>query len=509
MAEALARLAQRLLSGAATAAPGGLGAPQTAMLEGAVSAARALRSHVSSAAPGPARVALALPPGPSFVSALWGCWLAGAAAVPLGRGYPAPDVAHVLRNSDACAVLASGGLEAAGFAGAGQAAASERVDILYLEGNGPLEAPGGGRRLGKLVQRLLESGERAREDGALAIYTSGTTGRPKGALWGHNNLEAQTQVLGKAWGWEEGDEILHALPLHHVHGLVNALLTPLSVDASVHFIDRFSAQAVWRALIDRPEISVFMGVPTMYAKLLSAWDTMPRGEQAAARVAAQRLRLAVCGSAACPVPILERWRDLAGEFPLERYGMTEIGMALSNPYEGERRPGTVGPPLPGVDVRVSESQELLVRGPSVFRGYLGEPEKSRQAFTSDGYFKTGDTVEVGQGGYFSIKGRTNVDILKVGGFKVSALEIESKMLGLEGVAECAVVGLRHESLGQKVGALMVWAGPAEPPTLEELRDRAAPIMPRHHLPGALQWVEAIPRNAMGKVNKLELARFFE
>ena len=483
MAGALAKLAQRLLSGSATVAPGGLSAPQTAMLEGAVSAARALRSNVSSAAPAPARVALALPPGPTFVSALWGCWLAGAAAVPLGRGYPAPDLAHVLRNSDACAVLAgreesaAGGLEAAGFAGVEQAAASEHVDILYLEGNGPLGAPGGARRLGKLVQDMLESGERAREGGALVIYTSGTTGRPKGALWGHNNLEAQTQVLGKAWGWEEGDEILHALPLHHVHGLVNALLTPLSVGASVHFIDRFSAQAVWRELIDRPEISVFMGVPTMYARLLSAWDTMPRGEQAAARVAAQRLRLAVCGSAACPVPILERWRALAGEFPLERYGMTEIGMALSNPYEGERRPGTVGPPLPGVDVRVSESQELLVRGPSVFRGYLGEPEKSRLAFTSDGYFKTGDTVEVGQGGYFSIKGRTNVDILKVGGFKVSALEIESKLLGLEGVAECAVVGLRHESLGQEVGAIMVWAGLPPPRPLRKSAIELRPSCP--------------------------------
>ena len=171
---------------------------------------------------------------------------------------------------------------------------------------------------------------------------------------------------------------------------------------------------------------------------------------------------------------------------MERYGMTETGMALSNPYAGERRPGSVGAPLPGVEVRVSESDELLVRGPSVFRGYLGEPEKTREAFTADGYFKTGDTVAVGKGGYFTIKGRTSADILKVAGYKVSALEIESKLSGLPGVAECAVVGLSDETMGQKVGVLMVWGGAGEQPTLEALQEWAAAAMPRHHLPRALR-----------------------
>ena len=519
MAEALGRVAARLLSPVV----GALGprAEQVAMLEGAVRAARALQAHGASrgAPPGPQRVALALPPGPAFVSALWGCWLAGAAAVPLGRGYPAPDLVHVLRSSEVCAVLASpsgsgdwGGIEAGEFAGAGQAAASEGVEVLLLD-DAPSDAPAraDGRRedLGREVLALLESGKAAREQGALVVYTSGTTGRPKGALWGHSNLEAQTRAMAGAWKWSPGDEILHALPLHHVHGLINALLTPLSVGASVRFLDRFSACGVWRALIERPEISVFMGVPTMYAKLLAAWEDMPRAEQAAASAAARRLRLAVCGSAACPVPILERWRALAGQLPLERYGMTETGMALSNPYAGERRPGSVGAPLPGVEVRVSESDELLVRGPSVFRGYLGEPEKTREAFTADGYFKTGDTVAVGKGGYFTIKGRTSADILKVAGYKVSALEIESKLSGLPGVAECAVVGLSDETMGQKVGVLMVWGGAGEQPTLEALQEWAAAAMPRHHLPRALRCVDAIPRNAMGKVNKVELARFFE
>ena len=519
MAEALGRAAGRLLRPAV----GTLGprAEQVNMLEGALRAARTLQEHGAfrGSPPGPQRVALALPPGPAFVSALWGCWLAGAAAVPLGRGYPAPDLVHVLRSSEVCAVLASpsaveegGGIEAGDFAGAERAAATEGVEVLLLD-DAPSDvsgrADGRTEELGREVLALLESGKASREQGALVVYTSGTTGRPKGALWGHNNLEAQTRVMAEAWRWGPGDAILHALPLHHVHGLVNALLTPLSVGASVCFLDRFSALGVWRALIERPDISVFMGVPTMYAKLLAAWENMPHAEQAAASAAAQRLRLAVCGSAACPVPVLERWQALAGQLPLERYGMTEIGMALSNPYAGERRPGSVGPPLPGVEVRVSESDELLVRGPSVFRGYLGEPEKTQEAFTADGYFKTGDTVAVGEGGYFTIKGRTSADILKVAGYKVSALEIESKLSGLPGVSECAVVGLSDETTGQKVGVLMVWEGAGKQPTLEALQEWASAAMPRHHLPRALRCVDAIPRNAMGKVNKLELARFFE
>ena len=254
----------------------------------------------------------------------------------------------------------------------------------------------------------------------------------------------------------------------------------------------------------------------MYHRLLEHYDALDAAGQREARRAAQRLRLTVSGSSACPTPIQERWKALSGHYLLERYGMTEIGMALSNPLAGERRPGSVGRPLPGVQVRLdgtgggggSRSGELQVRGPAVFREYVGSPEQTAEAFDSEGWFLTGDTAAVDADGYWTILGRTSVDILKVDGYKISALEIESQLLDHPRIRECAVVGLEDEAHGQVVGLLAAFEG-EPPPSLEEIRAWARERLAPYKLPRLLAVTDALPRNAMGKVNKKELVQAFD
>ena len=255
-------------------------------------------------------------------------------------------------------------------------------------------------------------------------------------LTSHAVLEAQVSSLVRAWEWTAEDAILHVLPLHHVHGVVNALLCCLQAGAHCHFLDsRFDARRVWAAFDSLP-LTLFMAVPTVYSRLIAAFDAASQDEQRRWRRACSKLRLMVSGSAALPAPVLRRWQSITGHVLLERYGMTEIGMALSNPLHGVRKEGSVGAPLPGVQVRIRPLEapdgrpasasspqagaegELLVKGPTVFSQYLNRPEASAAAFDSEGWFLTGDVVRVDAEGDFSIVGRAAVDVLKVGGYKV-------------------------------------------------------------------------------------------
>jgi malonyl-CoA/methylmalonyl-CoA synthetase len=349
----------------------------------------------------------------------------------------------------------------------------------------------------------------------MMLYTSGTTGRPKGVVWTHANLRAQLEMLSQAWGWSADDRTLLVLPLHHVHGIVNVLSCALWNGAACEIHARFESLLVWKRL-ESGELTVFMAVPTVYGRLISAWETV--GPELRERLSAgcRRLRLMVCGSAALPVSTLERWREISGHTLLERYGMTEIGMALSNPLQGERRPGTVGMPLPGVEVRLVEEDgtaaasdapgEIEVRGPGVFLEYWQRPQATTEAFREGRWFRTGD-VAVRENGYYRILGRRSVDIIKTGGFKVSALEIEEVLRTHPRVAECAVVGVADEEWGERVCAALELSGEGDLP-LDELlpwaRERLAP----YKLPRALCAVEALPRNAMGKVVKPEVAKLF-
>jgi malonyl-CoA/methylmalonyl-CoA synthetase len=280
-------------------------------------------------------------------------------------------------------------------------------------------------------------------------------------------------------------------------------------------LPRFDANTVWDHIAGG-KITLFMAVPTIYSKLIAAWESAPPVHPADLTWACSRLRLMVSGSAALPVSILQRWKEISGHTLLERYGMTEVGMALSNPVRGDRVPGSVGTPLPGVEVRIVGDDanpvpsgtpgEIEVRGPNVFEEYWGQPDATRDAFR-DGWFRTGDTAVV-EGGLYRILGRTNVDILKTGGHKVSALEIEEALRAHPAVRECAVVGVPDQDWGERVAAAVVLHDGVAL-DLSSLRAWTKESLAPHKLPSRLLVLDALPRNAMGKVMKPALVAMFK
>uniref|UniRef100_A0A8D1TDM5 Malonate--CoA ligase ACSF3, mitochondrial n=2 Tax=Sus scrofa TaxID=9823 RepID=A0A8D1TDM5_PIG len=475
------------------------------------------------------RVSLLCANDASYVVALWATWMSGGVAVPLYRKHPPAQLEYFIRDSRSSVVLA--GPEHAGVLG--PVVGKLGVPLLPLSPEvylGAAEAPGAGR--------VPERDWRKRA--ATIIYTSGTTGRPKGVLSTHRNLEAVVTGLVRKWAWTQDDVILHVLPLHHVHGLVNKLLCPLWVGAACVMLPEFSAQQVWEKFLspEAPRVNVFMAVPTIYSKLMDYHDrhfTQPHVRDFVRAVCEEKIRLMVSGSAALPLPVLEKWEGVTGHTLLERYGMTEIGMALSNSLT-TRLPGSVGTPLPGVEVRIvsgnlqkdgcpcivhaegnerdtevtpgfeEKEGELLVRGPSVFREYWDQPEETRSAFTSDGWFKTGDTAVFRDSSYW-IRGRTSVDIIKSGGYKVSALEVERLLLGHPSITDVAVIGVPDMTWGQRVTAV-VTLQEGHSLSHRELKEWARGVLAPYAVPSELLLVEEIPRNQMGKVNKRELVRQF-
>lgn len=456
-------------------------------------------------------VAYLLPPGFSHVAVQWGIWRAGGIAVPLATVHPPPELAYVLDDTGARVAVGAGELDPELDARLRPLAEERGLCLLTAEDLGASpRAHASDPRSGSTV--ALPDVDLDRR--ALMVYTSGTTGRPKGVVTTHRNLEAQVTALVDAWGWRADDRILGVLPLHHVHGIVNVLCCALWSGAVCEMLPSFDAEAVWRRFERRGDkrISLFMAVPTIYARLLTAWESAPRERREVWSAAASRLRLMVSGSAALPVSRFQRWREVTGHVLLERYGMTEIGMALSNPLEGERRPGTVGFPLPGVEIRRVDEEgrvlgvgegatpgELEVRGDGVFREYWRRPEATREAFR-DGWFRTGDVAVVEEGGYHRLLGRKSVDIVKTGGYKVSALEIEEVLRTHPAIEECAVVGVPDPEWGERV-AVAVVVGDGEAPTLDDLRVWAKQRLAAYKVPSRLRVLEELPRNALGKVTK--------
>ena len=320
--------------------------------------------------------------------------------------------------------------------------------------------------------------------------------------------------LVEAWGWSQDDRILHVLPLHHIHGIVNVLGCALWSGAVCDMLPAFNADVVWER-IERGGLTLFMAVPTIYARLVQAWSAAPAERRESMTRACAGLRLMVSGSAALPVQTLEEWEEISGHRLLERYGMTEIGMALSNPLVGERRPGYVGTPLPGVDLRLVDEDgntppegapgEIQVRGPLVFREYWNKPEATAAEFV-DGWFKTGD-VAVLEDGAYRILGRSSVDIIKTGGYKVSALEVEDVLREHPDIAECAVVAMEDLEWGERVCAALVLT-PQGALTLRQLRDWSRARLAPYKMPSRMMQLAELPRNAMGKVVKPDLSKRF-
>ena len=444
------------------------------------------------------RVAFLVAPGFAYAAIQRGIWRAGGVAVPLAVSHPSSELEYVVRDADTSVVVAD-----ASFRDAGRTLARASRARFVLAEDALRAAPSDGLP-------HLRSDQRA-----LIIYTSGTTGRPKGAVTTHQMIGAQISSLISAWRWTPSDRLLLVLPLHHVHGIINGLGCALAIRATCEMLYPFDAQRVWQRLASG-EVTVFTAVPTIYHRLIAAWEHETADTQHAWSDGARRLRLMMSGSAALPVQMLERWREITGHTLLERYGMTEIGMALSNPLEGERRPGFVGEPLPGVEVRLIDEEgvevpagspgELEIRGPNVFLEYWRRPEETAQAFHDD-WFRTGD-LAVREDGSYRLLGRLSVDIIKTGGFKVSALEIEEVLRTHPCIAECAVVGVEDEEWGERVSAAVELRDGATL-SLSDLQTWAKPRLAPYKIPRDLRPLTALPRNAMGKVTKPEVAALFK
>jgi malonyl-CoA/methylmalonyl-CoA synthetase len=443
-----------------------------------------------------ARVGFLFTPGFQWVAAQWGIWRAGGIAVPLPLNAVKPELEYIIDDVEASILM---------FDATGAAQVSPLAEARSLRTIG-CDTP--------TADHVSELPEISAPRRAMILYTSGTTSRPKGVVTTHANITAQIVSLVEAWEWKASDQTVLCLPLHHVHGIVNVVCCALWSGACCHILPRFDARAIWD-LIASDCLTVFMAVPTVYVKLIAAWEAAPPARREALSRSCARLRLMVSGSSALPVSTLKRWEEISSHTLLERYGMTEIGMALSNPLKGERIPGSVGTPLPGVTIQLAGEQgepvapgiagEIWVRGPGVFAEYWGKPEATRDAFCK-GWFLTGDTAVLENGAY-CILGRTSIDILKTGGHKISALEIEETLRAHPAIAECAVVGVPDPEWGQRVAAALVLK---EGSTLDlaRLRDWGREFLSSYKLPTRLLLLDALPRNAMGKIVKPAVSVLF-
>ena len=442
-------------------------------------------------------VAFLAPPGFQYVALQWGIWRAGGIAVPLSLFHPRPELAYVIDDTTPAAVVAH-----PDFRDLVEPLAQER-GLRFGLSTAALAHPAG----------RLPAVAPARR--AMILYTSGTTGKPKGVVTTHQNIAAQITSLVEAWGWTGDDRILEVLPLHHIHGIVNVISCALWVGAVCEIFPKFDPQQVWER-IAQGELTLFMAVPTIYVKLIDAWEQAAPAERQRRSAGCARMRLMVSGSAALPISTLEQWREISGHVLLERYGMTEIGMGISNPLQGQRVPGAVGRPLPGVEVRLTDETgapvapgtpgEIEVRSPTVFLEYWHRPEATRQAFR-DGWFLTGD-MAVEENGVYRILGRSSVDIIKTGGEKVSALEIEEVLRTHPAIKECAVVGVPDPVWGERVSAALVLEDGARL-SIEELRAWGKERLAQYKVPKEAVVLPELPRNAMGKVSKPDLKKIIE
>ena len=429
------------------------------------------------------RLAVQVPNGPEFLDLFLGCVKLGALFVPVNVLYREREVGHILEDAEPRALVTTpdrASLVAAGTPAWDVAALSAEAD------QAPASRP----------RTPLEAASPA-----AIVYTSGTTGRAKGAVLTHANLAANARVLLEAWRITAADRYLAVLPLFHVHGLGNGVCSWLASGCRMRLVERFEHDKA-QALFEEFRPTLFFGVPTVYVRLLE-WPA-----DAARRLAAG-VRLFVSGSAPLPAAVFQAFQERFGHAILERYGMTETLMTLGNPYDGERRPGTVGRPFAGVEVLLADGEGcelgegvtggLLVRGPSVFAGYWRRPEATAAAFTPDGFFRTGDLAERAADGYVTLRGRVS-DLIISGGFNVYPREIEDVLVEQPGVREAAVVGRPDATRGEVPVAYFV--GSADPDELAAACDRELASFKR---PRAFVRVEALPRNAMGKVDKGRLA----
>jgi malonyl-CoA/methylmalonyl-CoA synthetase len=437
------------------------------------------------------RVAVQVEKSPEALFLYFACLKLGAVYLPLNPAYTPAELSYFIADAEPALFVSSPQNEAmigAIFSGA----------ILTLGDDG---------RTGSLIAAAaampsgFDDAVMGRDDLAAILYTSGTTGRSKGAMLSHGNLWSNASVLKELWHFTERDVLLHALPVFHIHGLFVATNVALAAGAAMIFLPKFDPAAMLAAM---PDASVMMGVPTYYVRLLK--------EAGLSRQKAGHMRLFISGSAPLLTETHRQWRERTGHAILERYGMTETGMNTSNPYDGDRLPGSVGFPLPGTELRIAgrdgkalppgEIGMIEVRGPNVFLGYWRMPDKTKAEFRDDGFFITGDLGVIDKNGYVHISGRGK-DLIISGGLNIYPKEVESLIDAMDGVAESAVVGLAHADFGEAVTAFVVRKDGAsldEKQVLQALAGRLA----RFKQPKRVLFVDQFPRNSMGKVQKNQL-----
>ncbi len=412
---------------------------------------------------------------------------AGLVHVPLNPAYTPAEVGYFIADAEPVLIVCDSGREEA------LAAVSGGTKIVSLDGLATLASA----EPGEFETARLES-----DDLAAILYTSGTTGRSKGAMLSHSNLASNAIVLKQAWRWRDGDVLIHALPIYHVHGLFVGLHGALLNGSTMLWHRSFSADAV---IADLPRATILMGVPTFYVRLAA--------HPGLTREAAAGIRLFVSGSA----PLLEStfadFEAKTGHRILERYGMTEAGMICSNPYDGDRIPGTVGFALPGVEARVADEAGrelprgepgiLEIKGPNLFKGYWRQAEKTKQAIRPDGFFVTGDVATMDEQGRVAIVGRGS-DMIIAGGLNLYPREIELAIDAVPGVAESAVIGVPHPDLGEAAVAVIVRSDPAL--DAEAIVEAISGQLARFKVPRRILFADALPRNAMGKVQKAALRK---
>ena len=427
------------------------------------------------------RVAVWAVAEPETAAAVVGALLAAVPVTPINPKAGERELAHILSDSAPEAVLCPPGTELPGV----------RCTPVDLEARGGADLP-------------------AEPDGeapAIVVYTSGTTGPPKGAVLPRRSIASNLDALAEAWEWTDADVVAHGLPLFHVHGLILGTLGPVRRGGTAHHLGRFSPEALAAAL--EGDATTVFAVPTMYHRLAAEAEQRPDIARALGRA-----RLLVSGSAALPAADHERIERLTGQRIAERYGMTETLMNTGVRASGERRPGYVGPPLRDVEIRLVDDNgrkiedsddetigEIHVRGPNLFLEYLNRPDATAEAMAG-GWFRTGDLATLAPDGYIRIVGRRATDLIKSGGYKIGAGEIENALLEHPAVAEAAVTGEPDDDLGERIVAWVVPSG--EAPSPRELADHVARLLTPHKRPRVVRYLDELPRNAMGKVVKKRL-----
>jgi len=442
------------------------------------------------------RVSVQAAKSPALLCLYLACLRGGFVFHPLNPAYQAAELDYFFSDAEPAAVVCDNAtVEVIGPLA--KRLSIPRLFTLAQDGSGTL------MELARDADADLASAYRDRHDMATLLYSSGTTGKPKGIVLTHNNLYVGARALVQAWGFTEDDILLHALPIYHIHGLFVALGCVLLSGAAMRWLPAFNTEKVVALL---PDCTTMMGVPTYYTRLL--------GNKDFTRETAAHIRLFISGSAPLPAPTFHAFEDRTGQRILERYGMTETNMNTSNPLRGARKPGSVGLPLPGVEIRICDCAgtalptgaigNIQVRGENVFREYWRRPEQTQDDFTQDGFFNTGDLGVLDEDGYLSIVGRSK-DLIISGGLNVYPAEVERVLNGLDGVSEATVIGIPHADFGEAVVAVLVPrpnASPQEDTIIAATKQKLA----GYKAPKRVVFVDELPRNAMGKVQKNVLRR---